>query len=101
MCYEVGLEFLFVLFFLFFDFFLLWLNILSFYFDIYCFVGNDNFYKLIILGIIELYVCLEVFSGDWYYVKYGDFKVVDEFDGYRLSFKVGLYEGNVGRLFLL
>ena len=82
-------------------FFLSWLNTLSFHFDIHCFAGNDNLHKLTTLGTTELYVRLEAFSGDWYYAKYGDFKVADESDGYRLSLKAGSYEGNAGRLFLL
>uniref|UniRef100_K1QJJ8 Ficolin-2 n=1 Tax=Magallana gigas TaxID=29159 RepID=K1QJJ8_MAGGI len=59
-------------------------------------IGNDNLHKLTTLGTTELYVRLEAFSGDWYYAKYGDFKVADESDGYRLSLKAGSYEGNAG-----
>ncbi|XP_052694164.1 angiopoietin-related protein 1-like [Crassostrea angulata] len=59
-------------------------------------IGNDNLHKLTTLGTTELYVRLEAFSGDWYYAKYGDFKVADESDGYNLSLKAGSYEGNAG-----
>lgn len=60
------------------------------------FAGNDNLHKLTALGMSDLYVRLESFSGDWYYAKYGDFRVADESDGYRLRLKAGSYEGNAG-----
>lgn len=59
-------------------------------------IGNDNLHKLTALGMSDLYVRLESFSGDWYYAKYGDFRVADESDGYRLRLKAGSYEGNAG-----
>lgn len=60
------------------------------------FVGNDYFYQLIRLGIFDLYICLEKFIGGWVFVRYNNFSVIDELDGYRMRVKVGFYEGNVG-----
>lgn len=73
------------------------------YFSIWhsLFAGNDNLHKLTTLGMSDLYVRLETFSGDWYYAKYDDFNVANESDGYRLRLKVGSYKGNAGTLSVL
>lgn len=60
------------------------------------FVGNDHLHQLTRLGISDLYIRLEKFTGGWAYARYNNFSVTDESDGYRMRVKVGSYEGNAG-----
>lgn len=59
-------------------------------------VGNDHLHQLTRLGIFDLYIRLEKFTGGWAYARYNNFSVADESDGYRMRVKVGSYEGNAG-----
>lgn len=60
------------------------------------FVGNDHLHQLTRLGISDLYIRLEKFTGGWAYARYNNFSVTDESDGYRMRVKVESYEGNAG-----
>lgn len=42
-------------------------------------VVNDILHQLTTLGAFDLYVLLKSFNGDWYYAKYSDFRVAEEF----------------------
>lgn len=46
--------------------------------------------------MFDLYICLKKFIGGWVYVRYNNFSVVDELDGYKMRVNVGFYLGNVG-----
>uniref|UniRef100_K1QXQ9 Ficolin-1 n=1 Tax=Magallana gigas TaxID=29159 RepID=K1QXQ9_MAGGI len=59
-------------------------------------LGNDHLHQLTRLGISDLYIRLEKFTGGWAYARYNNFSVTDESDGYRMRVKVGSYEGNAG-----
>lgn len=59
-------------------------------------VGNDHLHQLTRLGISDLYIRLEKFTGGWAYARYNNFSVTDESDGYRMTVKVGSYLGNAG-----
>lgn len=60
------------------------------------FLGNDHLHQLTKLGISDLYVRLEKFTGGWTYARYNNFSVADESDGYRMRVKVGSYHGSAG-----
>lgn len=59
-------------------------------------VGNDHLHQLTRLGIFDLYIRLEKFTGGWAYARYNNFSVTDESDGYRMRVKFGSYQGNAG-----
>lgn len=59
-------------------------------------VGNDHLHQLTRLGISDLYIRLEKFTGGWAYARYNNFSVADESDGYRIRVKFGSYQGNAG-----
>uniref|UniRef100_K1RB73 Ficolin-2 n=1 Tax=Magallana gigas TaxID=29159 RepID=K1RB73_MAGGI len=59
-------------------------------------LGNDHLHQLTRLGIFDLYIRLEKFTGGWAYARYNNFSVADESDGYRMRVKFGSYQGNAG-----
>lgn len=65
------------------------------------FVGNDHLHQLTRLGISDLYIRLEKFTGGWAYARYNNFSVTDESDGYRMRVKVDLMKGTLARVFFL
>lgn len=60
------------------------------------FVGNDHLHQMTRLGLSDLYIRLEKFTGGWAYARYNNFSVADESDGYKMRVNVGSYLGNAG-----